>query len=401
MFLGIQGNTYEPTSSPVDVCADDTNFYTVNTTTLLRAYNQNTLSNTLTVNATSSSAATGIALISSASAIVTCTTANLLFVNLTGGNVSSVTTNAAATQLTTAMQQVAANPVTKFGIATKSTTGSVTLINGNTFALSSLSVTGLTSQNATCVIAKTDSSNFFIGTTDSKVYEIDTSGTVIKSLTLPVLPKMGGALSSLQVGSLSYYNGLLLTLDTGGVLRLYDWTGGPTLLDTSICNTWNLNQHTMLSNSASGTCYLTAPRATSLSNQMITEVYFAKGEIVMQANWAGLPASSVIRGCCLSPNTGKLAVLSTNSNSQFAMKVLNVTSPGTTSVMTRIQEPATLDVPGRIIRFRDAGIGRSCVDLDVTISAGATSIPCGADMNYVELSMLTSPNKWDIREFKS
>lgn len=400
MINSVQGLIYEPTAAPCDVVMDGSNIYTVNATTLFRKYDQATLTNTLTVNATSSTAATGVALMNSASAVVSCTSANLLFIELSTGHRSTITTNAAATQRSTAMQQIATNQSTLFGIATKSTTGSVTLINGSTFALSSLSVTGLTSQNATCVIAKTDSNNFFIGTTDSKVYEIDTAGTVIKSLTLPITNKYGGALTSLQVGSMAYYNNYLLVADTGGIVRLYDWAGSPTLLDQYFCTAWNSNQTIMLSNAASGTCYMTTPQANSLYNHAIHEVYFEKGEILVESCWTGMFNSTTLIGTAQN-TSGKMAMITTGTTSPCAMRVFNTTSPAKVNVLTRAQDPVSLDVPARVIRIRDGGIGRTFCESDITISAGASSYPCTADRNYIELALLTSPNKYDIREFKS
>ncbi len=400
MINSVQGLIYEPTAAPCDIVMDSNNIYTVNATTLFRKYDQATLTNTLTVNATSSTAATGVALMNSASAVVSCTSANLLFIELSTGHRSTITTNAAATQRSTAMQQIATNQSTLFGIATKSTTGSVTLINGSTFALSSLSIAGLTSQNATCVIAKTDSSNFFIGSSDGKVHEIDTAGTVIKSLTLPVTNRYGGALTSLQVGSMAYYNNYLLVADTGGIVRLYDWTGGPTLLDQYFCTAWNLNQTIMLSNAASGTCYMTTPQANNLYNHAIHEVYFEKGEILVESCWTGMFNSTTLIGTAQN-TSGKMAMITTGTTSPCAMRVFNTTSPVKVNVLTRAQDPVSLDVPARVIRIRDAGIGRTFCESDITIAAGASSYPCTADRNYIELALLTSPNKYDIREFKS
>lgn len=400
MINSVQGLIYEPTAAPCDVVMDGSNIYTVNATTLFRKYDQASLTNTLTVNATSSTAATGVALMNSSSAVVSCTSANLLFIELSTGHRSTITTNAAATQRSTAMQQIATNQSTLFGIATKSTTGSVTLINGSTFALSSLTVSTLSGVNATCVIPKTDSSNFLIGSSDGRVHEIDTSGTVIKSLTLPVTNRYGGALTSLQVGSMAYYNNYLLVSDTGGIVRLYDWAGSPTLLDQYFCTAWNANQTIMLSNAASGTCYMTTPQANNLYNHAIHEVYFEKGEILVESCWTGMFNSTTLIGTAQN-TSGKMAMITTGTTSPCAVRVFNTTSPAKVNVLTRAQEPVSLDVPARVIRIRDGGIGRTFCESDITIVAGASAYPCTADRNYIELALLTSPNKYDVREFKS
>ena len=399
MINSVQGLVYDSSTAPADAVMDDNNIYYVTGQASFKKFDQATLTNTLNVIA-SSFTGTGVALFNSSSAVMVFSSANTYIINTSTGAFTNITTNAAATQRNNAMQQVATNQTTLLGIATKSTTGSVTLINANNSTCTSLTVSTLSGVNATCVIPKTGTSNFFIGSSDGKVHEIDTSGTVIKSLTLPVTNRYGGALTSLQVGSMSYYNNYLLVADTGGIVRLYDWSGGPTLLDQYFCTAWNLNQTIMLSNAASGTCYMTTPQANNLYNHAIHEVYFEKGEILVESCWTGMFNSTTLVGTTQN-NSGKMAMITTGTTSPCAMRVFNVTSPVKVNVLTRAQDPVSLDVPARVIRIRDAGIGRTFCESDITISAGASSYPCTADRNYIELALLTSPNKYDIREFKS
>lgn len=399
MINSVQGLVYDSSTAPADAVMDDNNIYYVTGQASFKKFDQATLTNTLNVIA-SSFTGTGVALFNSSSAVMVFSSANTYIINTSTGAFTNITTNAAATQRNNAMQQVATNQTTLLGIATKSTTGSVTLINANNSTCTSLTVSTLSGVNATCVIPKTGTSNFFIGSSDGKVHEIDTSGTVIKSLTLPVSNRYGGALTFLQVGSMSYYNNYLLVADTGGIVRLYDWSGGPTLLDQYFCTAWNLNQTIMLSNAASGTCYMTTPQANNLYNHAIHEVYFEKGEILVESCWTGMFNSTTLVGTTQN-NSGKMAMITTGTTSPCAMRVFNVTSPVKVNVLTRAQDPVSLDVPARVIRIRDAGIGRTFCESDITIAAGASSYPCTADRNYIELALLTSPNKYDIREFKS
>lgn len=399
MINSVQGLVYDSTTAPADVVMDDNNIYYVTGQASFKKFDQATLTNTLNVIA-SSFTGTGVALFNSASAVMVFSSANTYIINTSTGAFTNITTNAAATQRNNAMQQVATNQTTLLGIATKSTTGSVTLINANNSTCTSLTVSTLSGVNATCVIPKTGSSNFFIGSSDGKVHEIDTAGTVIKSLTLPVTNRYGGALTSLQVGSMAYYNNYLLVADTGGIVRLYDWSAGPDLLDQYFCTAWNLNQTIMLSNAASGTCYMTTPQANNLYNHAIHEVYFEKGEILVESCWTGMFNSTTLIGTAQN-TSGKMAMITTGTTSPCAMRVFNTTSPVKVNVLTRAQDPVSLDVPARVIRIRDAGIGRTFCESDITIAAGASSYPCTADRNYIELALLTSPNKYDIREFKS
>ena len=399
MINSVQGLVYDSSTAPSDVVMDDNNIYYVTGQASFKKFDQATLTNTLNVIA-SSFTGTGVALFNSSSAVMVFSSANTYIINTSTGAFTNITTNAAATQRNNAMQQVATNQTTLLGIATKSTTGSVTLINALNSTCSSITVSTLSGVNATCVIPKTDSNNFLIGSSNGQVHEITTSGTVIKSLTLPVSNRYGGALTSFQVGSMAYYNNYLLVSDTGGIVRLYDWAGSPTLLDQYFCTAWNFNQQIMLSNAASGTCYMTTPQANNLYNHAIHEVYFEKGEILVESCWTGMFNSTTLIGTAQN-NSGKMAMISTGTTTPAAMRVFNTTSPAKVNVLTRAQEPVGLDVPARVIRIRDAGIGRTFCESDITIVAGASSYPCTADRNYIELALLTSPNKYDVREFKS
>lgn len=399
MINSVQGLIYDSSTAPSDVVMDSNFIYYVTNQASFKKFDQTTLTNTLNVIA-SSLTSTGVGLFSSASAVMVFNSAHVYIVNTSTGAFTDITTNAASTQRLNAMQQVATNQITLLGIATKSTTGSVTLINANNSTCTSLTVSSLSGFNATCVIPKTGTSNFFIGSSNGKVHEIDTSGTVIKSLTLPITNRYGGALTTLQVGSMAYYNNYLLVSDTGGIVRLYDWAGSPTLLDQYFCTAWNSNQTIMLSNAASGTCYMTTPQANNLYNHAIHEVYFERGEILVESCWTGMSNSTTVVGTTQN-TSGKMAMITTGTTSPAAMRVFNTTSPAKTNVLTRAQDPPGLDIPARVIRIRDAGIGRTFVESDITIAAGASSYPCTADRNYIELSLLTSPDKWDIREFKS
>lgn len=156
----------------------------------------------------------------------------------------------------------------------------------------------------------------------------------------------------------------------------------------------------MLSNAASGTCYMTTPQANNGYNHAIHEVYFEKGEILVESCWTGMSNSTTIVGTAQN-NSGKMAMVTTSTTSPAAMRVFNTTSPTKVGVLTRAQEPVGLDVPARVIRIRDAGIGRTFIESDITIAVGASSYPCTADRNYIEMAFITSPDKWDIREFKS
>ena len=405
MITSVQGNIYAVgTQAYADAVMDGTKIYTVTAQTGFHVFNQSTLQNTLTIYA-SSLTGTGIALTSnSASSILTFNSGAVYFVNNSTGNFSNITSGAVATYSSTAMQQVDIDPTTGIAIATSTNTGNVLSINTLTFVCSSLVISQLSGFNATCVTAKLDGTgNFLIGTTSGATYEINSVGGVVKTLASPATNKYGGALTSYGISSVSFYNGKALTLDRAGIIRLYDWTQStPALLDMYIGTCWNLSQNSVLSRAASGTCFVTGPKASNLYTQAVTEIYFEQGEILVESQWLNFPSSTIMRGVVHSPISNKIAVVSTDTNSLYAMKVLNVLPTAKTLSTTRIQYPANTDVGGRVIRIRDAGIGRSIVETDVTLVAGATGLPSTVGRNYIELALITSPsNMVDIREFKA
>lgn len=394
----------DPNNSGVrDVICANGRMYSVTLQPALRVYDLNTLTQLASTSLTNSNAA-GIALIDASSAIVVSSagTPNVEFVNLTGLNRSNITTNAGATMYAAMGQQVAANPNTKYGIATKSTTGSVTLINGNTFALSSLSPSGsvLSGQNATCVAVK--DSNFLIGTTDNKVHEIDTSGTVIKSVTLPSTPQVA-ALTSLRAGHLSYYNNLLMVSNTAGMIYLYDWSQStPALLDRQYGSSWELNQVQCLTPSVSGITYTLPAAATNYANYNLMEMCPMGSSIAVTNNYILSTTGSMDAICgSLDPVTGKLVMFTTQTSAGPSYLIYQTPPPTRVNVPTRIQDPVTVDVPGRIIRIRDGGIGRTLIEYDNSIGAAQTEIPATNGANYIEIALTTSPNKFDVRQFQA
>lgn len=394
----------DPNNSGVrDVVCSNGRMYSVTLQPAFRVYDLNTLTQLASTGLTNSNAS-GVALIDASSAVVVSSagTPNAEFVNLTGLNRSNITTNAGATMYAAMGQQIAANPSTKFAVATKSTTGSVTLINGTNFTCTSLTPSGsvLSGQNATCVAVK--DSNFLIGTTDNKVHEINTSGTVIKSVTLPSTPQVA-ALTNLRAGHLSYYNNLLMVSNTAGMIYLYDWSQStPALLDRQYGACWEANQVQCLTPSVSGITYTAPAGATTYANFNLMEMCPMGSSIAVTGSYVfGVTGSLDVICGSLDALTGKLVMYTTQTSAGPAYFIYQTPSPGIVNVPTRIQDPVTVDVPGRIIRIRDGGIGQSMIESDGSIGAAQTDIPAMNGRNYIEIALTTSPNKFDVRQFQA
>lgn len=399
MILGNRADVTDVNAFANCLAADNTNIYYNTTQSSFKKVDQKT--GTITMALTASTLTSyGTALITSSSAVMVFNNSNTYFIELSSGYISNITTGSAGVARTTeSSQQIAANPSTRYAIATRSSINTVTLINGNNFTVSSLAVS-INSSLASCVCVK--ESNFLIGTNDGRVYEIDTVGSVVKSTILPVTNRIGGALSSsFFIASITYYNNYVLVSDTAGTLLLYDWSGTPTIVDKLVYNGWNGSHTQILSNSVSGTCYYTSGNTSSTVNTGINEINFEKGKLFVASVWGGTYQQLVPSALVLSPSSNILG-MSTGANSSYpSLKIYDVTAMDKVNIQTRLQDPPGLDVAGRVIRIRDSGIGRTFVDTDVSISAGLNQVASTNACNYIELALITSPDKWDVREFRS
>lgn len=399
MILGNRADVTDVNAFANCLAADNTNIYYNTTQSSFKKVDQKT--GTITMALTASTLTSyGTALITSSSAVMVFNNSNTYFIELRSGYISNITTGSAGVARTTeSSQQIAANPSTGYAIATRSSINTVTLINGNNFTVSSLAVS-INSSLASCVCVK--ESNFLIGTNDGRVYEIDTVGSVVKSTILPVTNRIGGALSSsFFIASITYYNNYVLVSDTAGTLLLYDWSGTPTIVDKLVYNGWNGSHTQILSNSVSGTCYYTSGNTSSTVNTGINEINFEKGKLFVASVWGGTYQQLAPSALVLSPSSNILG-MSTGANSSYpSLKIYDVTAMDKVNIQTRLQDPPGLDVAGRVIRIRDSGIGRTFVDTDVSISAGLNQVASTNACNYIELALITSPDKWDVREFRS
>lgn len=400
MITRLIGDIYDANQSAInDVVGYDGVVYTATTQPAFRSYTASTLAPLVSGSGIVSNPS-GIAIVNASSAIIVSSTASQIdWVQLSTGARAGVTSGAAATFYATAGGQIDVNRSTGYALATKSTTGSVTLINTLSFTCSSMPVTSLSGRNATCV--RTKDSNFLIGTSDNKVHELSIAGSLIKSLTLPSTPQVQ-ALTSLRVASMSYYNGYLLVSNTAGVLYLYDWSQAtPQLLDSYFRANWDLTNCTVLSSSVSGTCYMTSiPSNSQGINQPLIEIYFEKGEILCQDVYFNNRVSGY-RGNWIDPVQNYAGCFSSDTSSGTPLRVFEVSGNNKVTVSTRVQDPISVDISARIIRIRDNGLGRKIVETDTSIPSAVTNVTATDNTSYIEIALATSPDRWGVRRFKA
>lgn len=314
------------------------------------------------------------------------------FIELSSGYRKAVTTNAAALLNANVAQQITANPSTGFGLATRTGTGSLTLLTFPNQTVSVLTPTGFTGVQLTCVCNK--DGNFLVGTNNGKIFEVTTGGTVVNTVTLPATPVTTGTQTGVVRG-ISYFNDLVLVATDRGLLHLYKWSTS-TLMDTQLVP----NSTVYMTESVSGLCYITPSASMNTPGAGLIEVFFGNSSIEFEN-------TSYITDCATSTGpkfisydtvTKRLCGVVTLSAFK-KIKVWKATGLENTSVTARFQDPVNTDVAARIIRYRNPGIGRLNVESDVNIPAAETSLPARQGVRYLEEGEYTT--KVDYREFDS
>lgn len=376
----------------VDAITNGTSLLTITSQPDFRKYDLTSLNQTNTSLSIVASPG-GITLITQSTAVVvSSTTSQVDFIDINTNAKTAVTTGATTCWVNSQSGQVAGNTSTGIAIATKSTTGSVQKITSGQ-VLSSLSPTGLSGANATFIITKGD--NFLLGTSNGKVIEIDSSGTVAQTITLPTTPNVGTTPTPV-VSGLSYYSPNLAVATQHGLLYVYEY-GSSTLIYTGIIDSANSsNAGTTLCTSISG--YTVLGRSTAPTNitEAISEFYFSNNSPIIESTYYN-DSNSQITGVGLDINNKSWSIYNTSSNF-LQLRTHDVGPLEHTLVETRAQDPAGSDITARIIRIR-GDIGKSCVDLDSSITT-TTNLDAVNGHPYFELAIKSgSPDKYDFREF--
>lgn len=389
MSLKIYKNLSEPTGSntcPIGL-AYNGNYYVYTSQPRVRLYDQNTFKNVM-VSQSVTSGAQGICLINSASAVMCHNSASVTYVELSSLHTTSVTSGAAAAP--SGYGQVIAGNVSS-GEAIIGRTSSGGVVKANTsFSLSTLSPSALTGTTAISVISK--GSNWILGTSSGKIMEMDSSGTVSTNITVPVTPAV--STPNPQIIGLSYYNDKLLAITDLGLAFLYTWSTS-TLLDTQYIG------YSIAGSSSSCLCDLGSGSAVISSSPnggsggLLQEIYYECGKILIEDSLI-LPTG--VKTLTYDPTTDFIGINGTSSAFTSACSA-KASKTDKIQVPTRLQDPAGLDIEGRVIRLRKSKIGSSIVESDTTTTIGSQLINATNSRSYIEIAVRTSPEKFDVREF--
>lgn len=343
----------------------------------------------------------GVALLGStlaSAAVVNTGSSRVDFIDIGTMGVTGVTTGAATISSTsTFSQNIASFPASGFALSTRSTNGTLQAINGNTRQVSSLTVSGLSGTQASCIVPRDGFNTFLVGTKNGKVIETNSSGATIWSLTLPTTPNVGTTPTN-QISGLSYYNGNLLIQVESGPLYLYNMTASSyshTVMGSDAFGTSNwaplcqsASGFTILGRGQTNTGLMASMECAFDSNQIVTVPRYNETGGRSTANWID---STTSRSFAISNDAG---------NGSLPFRGMSGGPYNKVSVDTRVQDSGT-DVGARIIRIRDEGIGKKCVELDTNISAFTTPLPATEGHNYIEIAIISGPEKMDVREFQA
>ena len=387
MSLKIYKDFTEPSGSnnvPISL-AYNGNIYAITSQPRIRLYNQETFENTK-VSQAITSGAQGITLINSASAVMCHSSATVSYVELSSLHTTTVTSGAAAATSSGFAQLAAGNPTSGIAILSRSTSGGV--IKATTSqVLSALTPAALSGTIATAIIVK--DSNWILGTANGRVMEMDSSGTVTTNIALPTTPAI--SVPTLQVTGLVYYNDKLLVLTDLGLMFLYKWSTS-TLLDTQFTSPTSTSAFSCLVDLGSGSA---AAAWNGSGSTPLSEIYSDSEKIVFEDT---LYIPGTIKSMSCDPTSNFIGISGTSSTftSYFSAKTSKTSK---IHIPTRLQDPAGLDIPGRVIRLRKARVGASIVESDTSVGTGAQNIVATDSRSYIEIAVRTSPEKFDIREF--
>ncbi len=400
MSLEVYKDLYYPAAGTINgAISNGTHLLVTTSTPTIFKHNLSTLQ--LLASAAGTGTPAGIALLGTALAsavVVNSGSARVDFVDINSMGLTGVTTGAATVSSTsTFSQNVASFPASGFALATRSSNGTLTAINGNTRQVSSLTVGGLSGTQASCITPRDGHNTFLVGTKNGKVIETNTSGATIWSLTLPTTPNVGTAPTN-QISGLSYFNEKLLIQVETGARYLYSMSASSYLNSTVGTDAFGTSNWSPMCESASGVT-LVGRAQTNTGLMAASEVFFDANQIITEQRYNETGTRATVTWIDKSTNTAMISS-SDAGNSNLPFRTMTGGPYNRVSVETRVQDSGT-DVGARILRIRDDGIGSTCIEVDQNISAFTTLLPCTEGHNYIEISVLSGPEKLDAREFQA
>lgn len=322
-------------------------------------------------------------------------------VNVMTGTLTSLTAQTTAFSSGRCQNQIGVDRVNHNAMFGSSTAGRlVTVTSGSPWTSGNIQPTGLGSRTFQCVIHKTGSNDFIVGTDNGTIYELEFNGTINKTITLPTTPNTGTGQNH-SVSSMVYDGDDLYVATHTGLLFHYEYS------------TSTLKKVRILRNmeaTATGGVQL----SNSFNRQFVVGSFTRPTDGIIWSLHRMLPAGIIEMDCILDvtflnsyasmgvnvPN--KLfwvACRSGFSTTLAGVKFFEIDGLEPGDVVTRAHAPADLD--HRILRFANYKNCAYDLTVDQAISNGSEDGAVAVEspikgVNEVEVSVMGTPDEDEV-----
>jgi hypothetical protein len=372
-----------------DVRATATRLFAVTSTPLFKAYDIENGQELYSL--TPVSGACGIAIVNDLSAILVSNTNNQVdFIQLSSGYRTLITSGASTVNTNTNTQQVTA--VNGIAIATRAIASTVMKITAS--AVSQLTVTGMTGI-AKCATCDLTSGTYFLGTTDGKIHEINSSGTLLATVTLPCTP--GISVADVDIFGISVSLPYVAVTTGQGYLYIYNWSTGTIKTVLPIMEATATTNGVALCDSVSGYTAFIMSRANGSDGMATSVMYFKEGvPYIEQFEFNNSGQTGIGSGI----TEGWLWSWTNDANANMQLRRWEYPTFANVNVGARIDDPEGTPRAGTVIRIIDGGIGKKRLQSVTDIGAFEQQIACTDDRDYIEIVDYTQgTNKTGFREF--
>ena len=331
-----------------------------------------------------------VALITPASAVVLCNGASHDFIEISSGY-RQVVNPGAAFNITGSFSPTSSNSTNQYQIAANDNAGNIMYLRaanslvklvsaGQTF--STLSPQEPAGASFTCIIHK-GNSHFLVGDDFGRIIEIDTNGTLIRTLDVP----LGGTYTNKPPGS---------TVGTGPIINTMAYEDDILTIGTShglFTMQYSTKQITkympvlgsgyrVLSNMVSGVCVEGSNTSNSSSQATtIREIDCTIEPLTVRSRLYQSQVFTITSQIAINPNTGRgVQVYSSLSGSNNLIAFFNII-PRSSQLRTILVQPGGQDALFRLIVIDDGGVGARNIIIDTQAQSPYTyRTPTGKDL---------------------
>lgn len=334
-----------------------------------------------------------------ASAGVLTNGARFQLVELPNGYISNYTTNVSGAFTLSKGQQGAFDTANSTILMTSLNAREIHKFVTNTYTLSKITPAMEANSKATCVVLRV-AGRFIVGSDIGRIYEVDSSGNVYKTIDLPMQPGAGivpnsGGFMRAVIEYMSYDNNILLATSSEGDVYQIDYSTGITLKIIPAGGSSYLG----LSTSASGECLMWYNNAMAATANHVAEFDFTVGNCSIP-DVCYTDSTNTICAGGINRTNGKAWAY---QQSTEKIRVFTLTPRNTRASDTFTVQDGGSDVQARLIVLDDTGgVGTAKVILDTfTQSPNIYRLPTGKSIiAFVKYGDGTT-SKWQLNRFNT